>query len=537
MFDDLDAPVWGREPWPSWFTNFRPHQITAIEQIIEAFTRHDGPCVVWLDAPTGSGKTLIGEAIRRLLGARALYVCSSISLQEQFQRDFPYARVLKGRSNYPTALMPFPQYTAADCTKRGVEPCSWCPTVDECPYEQAKGEALSSPLAVLNTTYLLYEANLVGRMRNRSLVIADECDTLESELMRFIEFRVSARMLRNLGLDAPKKGVHRKTILQWINETLIPTAHKVSRKLASSSSISDIRAHIALDRLTASARTVVNALDSEHEWVRDNSEPLLMRPTRVTQYGMDVLWRHGMRWLCMSATIISPDELVDSLGCDLPWEVVRVPMTFPVENRRIHIAPVANMVAKEKEEAYPRMANAIRNVLDRHTGDSCLVHTVSYELANYLASHPTIVGTGRPIVTYHNSAGREMALSRFRSETGAILLAPSFDRGINLRDEECRVVIVAKIPFPNLGDRQISARLHQPGGQLWYTVQTIRSLVQMTGRAVRNESDWCATYILDRQFTSNIWKQRSLLPKWWSEALDREFPTYTLLKENKNVRT
>jgi len=104
------------------------------------------------------------------------------------------------------------------------------------------------------------------------------------------------------------------------------------------------------------------------------------------------------------------------------------------------------------------------------------------------------------------------------------------DRGVDLAQEACRVVVVMKVPFPNLGDRQTSERLRMNDGDAWYAVQTIRTLVQMTGRGVRSADDWCVSYILDRQFTHNtLRKHKFLLPVWWREALDTRFPVKTLL--------
>ena len=51
-------------------------------------------------------------------------------------------------------------------------------------------------------------------------------------------------------------------------------------------------------------------------------------------------------------------------------------------------------------------------------------------------------------------------------------------------------------------------------------MQTVRSLVQMTGRAMRHEDDTCEIYIIDAQFMENVWKKsKHLLPEWWKEAI------------------
>jgi Rad3-related DNA helicase len=90
-------------PLPDWL-QIRDYQLDAVERVVKEYEA--GARVVFLDAPTGTGKTAIAEMVRRRLEvARGLYVCTTKSLQDQVARDFPYARVLKGRANYtPTKL-------------------------------------------------------------------------------------------------------------------------------------------------------------------------------------------------------------------------------------------------------------------------------------------------------------------------------------------------------------------------------------------------------------------------------------------------
>lgn len=101
------------------------------------------------------------------------------------------------------------------------------------------------------------------------------------------------------------------------------------------------------------------------------------------------------------------------------------------------------------------------------------------------------------------------------------MFAPSMSRGVDLAGDKCRVQIIVKCPFPSLGDKQIKARMGLPGGQQWYSVKTVRDIVQMTGRGVRSADDWCYTYILDKQFTRNVWGSNKLLfPGYFREAVD-----------------
>lgn len=517
--------AWGWPALPEWVKELRPHQEEAILAIGEAFDR--GAKVVWLDAPTGSGKTLIAECTRRILQCSATYICSSLTLQDQFQRDFTYANVLKGRSNYPTVEMPFPDYTCADCTKqpRQDDSCLWCPSVRGCPYERAKIKALRGELAIVNTAYFLAEANYVGALSEQQLVIADECDMLEQALMGFVEFRITNRMLRELGINAPKKGSHRETIADWLaNECTSAIARVANRIPRDSPDIHVIRDRQRFERLSESVDRLAGEVANDN-WIRDYDDrsPLVLKPVTVSEYGHKYLWDHSARWLCMSATIISADEMAASLGLAHEWEVVRVPMTFDKDNRRIYVTPVANMVAAEKEQEIPKLLRGIAKLCDRHQGERILIHSVSYDLTDSICR---ILSDGpRRVFSYSSAEGRAGAISSYLQSEDGILVAPSLERGIDFKGNDCRVCIVAKVPFPYLGDRQISERLHTEGGNYWYAVQTVRSLVQMTGRGVRSEDDWCVTYILDKQFLSNVMKKsKGLLPKWWAEALDKTFP-------------
>lgn len=201
------------------------------------------------------------------------------------------------------------------------------------------------------------------------------------------------------------------------------------------------------------------------------------------------------------------------------YSLVTTSSTFPPTSRPIYVHPIAEMTRKNKDAAYPLVSSAIAKVAALHPTDRILVHTVSYDLTKYLQDNlqPDV---RHRLVAYHNAIDRGRSLQEYLDKPGSILLASSFDRGVDLPGDDCRAIVVAKVPYPNLGDNQVSARLHQPGGQLWYSVQTVRSLVQMTGRGMRSASDSCSSYILDKQFVTSIYKKNQrLLPKWWSEAL------------------
>jgi len=225
--DYASLSSYGPEPWPEWVRGFRPHQVAAVEEIMDGYAR--GKKVMVLDAPVGSGKTLIAEMVRRRLAVEGeadgsmLYVAHSRGLQDQFLADFPAAKVLKGKSNYATTHGPA-WVNCGDCTAtRGKTVCKWCAEVDGCPYRVAKQQAKAARIAVVNTAYMLAEAQTPGALcSKRSFVCVDECDTLEGILSGAVEFGVRERDMAGLG--ELKKGVHGKTIASWVRDDWIAAA-------------------------------------------------------------------------------------------------------------------------------------------------------------------------------------------------------------------------------------------------------------------------------------------------------------------------
>lgn len=520
-------------PLPDWVANIRPHQWQAVQDARAAFDA--GADIVVLDAPTGTGKTLVAELIRRELQLPALYVCSDKGLQDQFMVDFSYAKVLKGRSNYPTQRFRFPQFTAGDCVGEG---CLMCDNRFVCPYQRAKTFAQRSRLAVLNTSYLLTAANHAKAFNDNQLVVVDECDTLESMLMGFVEFRVGEKTCRELGVEPPKKGSHKTTIATWIADVLVPA---VTEKLKTIPKDAEhARDRVRFGQLQEDGRRIHGQLGEDAEnWLRDyeknkdgSEKPsLILRPVRVDDYGHRYLWKHSRKWLLMSASVISTEEMVSSLGMgELDVQTVRVPMTFPVENRQIKVAPVADMARDAATNgAWIMMARAIGNVLKENAEHRVLVHCVSYKLAHFLREEVPMPRE-RQRFSYGEARAKAGVLEDWRRSKAGVMFAPSLDRGVDLKGDDCRVQIIAKIPFPYLGDPQVSARMHGTDGGLWYATQTVRTIVQMTGRAVRSEDDWAVTYMLDSQFMSNIWrKHKMLFPKWWRDAVDTAVNTRELM--------
>lgn len=325
---------------PPWASGLRPHQTDAISNITTAF--NSGCNLVMLDAPTGSGKTLIGEMVRQSLSVRGLYLCNSISLQHQFAKDFPTAAVIYGRSNYATSThaKTFPIITAADCNKSKTTfpacsdctltnppptltspHCRWCHPVTACPYEQAKAHAIRSPLTCTNSTYFLYESNYVGNISlGRGLIILDEADTVETVLLNFVTVHISQKQVHEYGLPQPEKKTVESSWVAWAKDVEPIIADYIKSSYCQGNDVESIRRRIRSSRLLQNIRRLNDpyAGIAMGGWVYTGYDKgdISFKPVEVNNLAKTFLWKHCKRWLMMSATTISYQAVADSLGID-----------------------------------------------------------------------------------------------------------------------------------------------------------------------------------------------------------------------------
>ena len=346
---------------PEKFSEFRPQQLMALERIARTDKK-----VILLQAPTGSGKTLIMAAMGRHLDTQVLYTCHTKQLQGQVIDDFPYAVELKGRANYFCLKG---GYTCNECTsergsssRRLCNDCKYqfcdfktsgkemdkCPCSSDCPYSLQKRRAKEADLAVLNMAYFLNEANYSGDFSGWPWVALDEGDLTENALMSFIEVTITAARIEQLRIAPPKKKTVAQAWVEWAEDDAIPATELQLKELEEAVLSFDIREKKELERLLTKlwflTRQNLNTwafIPSESSWI--------FKPVFISRYAEHNLWTHGERFLVMSATIISPKQFARDLGlkeCDI--EFIDLPCTFPPERRRVYFAPMADMTHKAR---------------------------------------------------------------------------------------------------------------------------------------------------------------------------------------------
>jgi ATP-dependent DNA helicase DinG len=475
--------------------------------------------------PTGAGKSLIGTVSAGVNGG-GTYLVHSKALQVQLQEDFPELPILWGRGNYE-CLRSEGRVSCGECSHSSGSMCR--NKAGKCEYVMAKRVALQSPVRILNYEYWITEANYVGGFGNEELVVIDEADALEGVMAKFVGLEFSDGMMRNLGIATPK---YKTTVSEhslddwraWSKTALFKVVRKLEdleKRLKDSEPDQELlRRKEKLSGISRKLKMFEECVDDtwlyeEREW--DGKKSISFRPTWITkELAEKYVWGHGKKFVLMSATFPPLPVLAKVLGLDMhDIEYKEFPSTFPVENRPVNLTPVANLVYKDMKEESRKAVKEVERLLEVHKNEKGLVHVVSHNLAKLIMS------IGNPRLVTHNGSDKIGAIEEFKeSDEPLVMVSPSSERGISLDGNKCRFIIWVKAPYLSLADKLVSARIYKSAiGGLWYRSNTLMTVVQGCGRAVRSKDDKAVTYILDQQIVKLITENPSLVPKWWLEAV------------------
>jgi ATP-dependent DNA helicase DinG len=224
----------------------------------------------------------------------------------------------------------------------------------------------------------------------------------------------------------------------------------------------------------------------------------------------------------MSATILNHKAFCKSVGISHDnVKFIKIPSQFPVESRPIYPLNIAylNFNNLQLNEVKLAIAKTIDNLMSIHKNDKGIIHTTSYEQLNFIKDRLSTENSRRLIITDPEIQREEIIEEHTikAKEKPTVLISPSLNTGLDLKDELSRFQKITKVPYPNKNDRWINAKREKD--QEWYYWQTAVRLVQAYGRSVRSKDDWAKTYVLDSAFEYFIRKNIDMLPDWFVDAI------------------
>jgi Rad3-related DNA helicase len=496
------------------------------------------------EIPVGGGKSPLALTLSGWLSqslGNSFVLTPQKILQKQYEDSFDekYIGTIYGKVNYTCEG----KKTNCDIGSDLKPPCA------ECPAKSALNLALASPNMVMNYKLALLYFSFMDtkKMPPRKLMVFDECHTLEHHLVEFSTLTISEFRCKKFGIKffQPKS---LKEAYGFLETTYHAAASKKVNEIHKQ--VQELENEISMDPRGLSPAEVNMVREfkelSDHimeiENIMSQGVPVLEDEYVLISektffkfkeiYGKKIF--HGMvkpradKFLFMSSTILNKEAFCRDLGIN-PNEAAFISLhsEFEIENRPVIYIPEMKMSygwnKDDKRESRKDMLLRIKEICESHADQSGIIHTASFQVADWLVKE--LEGVVPHQIIHHlpeSGLDRGQVIDEFMANKGEIptlLISPSITEGLDLKGDIGRFAIFVKVPYPYLGDAWIKRRMEL--SKEWYNRQAMIGVIQGGGRVVRNEEDWGYTYILDGAFDGLYAQMKYNIPEWWKEGLQR----------------
>jgi Rad3-related DNA helicase len=364
-------------------------------------------------------------------------------------------------------------------------------------------------------------------------MVLDECHNIERLLVRFFDITVGQEQLDDLEVieDIPQFGdIHE--FISWCNQVYKP---RLEEKLANLISLVEnsqqteyydkaLKLGMQFQKLSRALESMTVKPDDWVFWSQDDdrtrSKQYIARPLYAHEF-TQTLFNDSDIILHMSAFPGDKKTYCESLGLnpnDVAW--ASLASTFPVENRPINILSVGSMSMRNIDETMPLLIKYTQKIIEKFHDKKGLIHCNSYKVGQALYEHLKRTQHSNRIIFPKNAEERENAFKEHSSsKMPTVIISPSMTEGFDFAGKLAEWQIIAKVPFPNMGDKHTCAR--KDVDDAWYKMETIKTIVQACGRIVRSENDKGVTYIMDSDINRLLDRNSELFPKWWLSAVNR----------------
>ena len=570
LLEELEA--WANNIFGPTF-KFRPKQKETIVDII--YSWYHGNKNFILDAPTGSGKSIIAMCVAGLLsdiyGKSGYILISDLSLLKQYEDDidvyFPTWGVIRGRQTYTCQrnMMPF---TVGVCALEGMTSYSDIVTnykecAPYCEYIVAREKAMNSAVTVCTYAHWLLQQNYVranlgenAPFQQRDFVICDEAHKLVDIVQNHFSPRFGKEDLNKIfsiveesksyiqddykELEDIRNKIKTETDTKELKELLnlymepLEAIYKAAESIKSSfSSESDflsknvpkIKSLSAADKkLLRNCEfvrehfckfddyvNIINEIGPEAIVKNDseNGNTIIFNCINESYLLKKTFHRNADLKLYMSATIGDPDIYANDICLIGNYTYSKLPICFDYSNSPIFYVNEYKMSYAEKDKSFPKIVKMIESILNMYPNKKGIIQTGSYAFANKL--YDTIDKSLKSrLMLYNDTLEKQESLDAYKYSDDRVLIGPSLVEGLSLDDDLCRFLIIMKIPYLSLADKYVDTkRKYNP---TWYSNATSILMLQGIGRGVRNEHDWCVTFILDACFQGLFNATKTMYP-------------------------
>lgn len=541
----------------------RDNQLEVINDILVAILDENKRHVI-LNAPTGTGKSLIGAVASECLGKikdnslASLILVHNNALAKQYYDTFNGNKnfcQLKGAGQYPCHALnkissdPDEYFTAEECAfgilKDADESNLKNVCFRDCEYLDAKNKRNEVKHLITNYSYCFVDRMYADVLSRRLVTVWDEAHTINDTFTEHNAIYVSEKRLKKIANEVTEHLKLGKTQVYatikritddlrdgYLNEktymAYLKPLYEAYKIIAEQCQTEMDKSGKNYNRYTKFSRLhkkyfglgckIDDLTIYQYEHVpqlidNDGEKEFSIKPIFVNNMFNDVLDKSDYN-IFMSATV-SDEFLINTMNLD-PSTVkfIKVKPSFPPENKKIvFFNPISlNYNSMKDEKVLKSLDDNVTKIINHHfkKNDSGIVLTPSFVVTERLAK---LARNKTNIKVFEHVRGEKLQkiLEQFKnSDEPSILLSPSMFEGIDLPDAISRFQIYVKAPYASLGDKRQKYILDKYPAI--YELLTIKKIIQGAGRSVRHRADTASTYMLDvniqRLFNSprNIWK-------------------------------
>lgn len=504
----------------------RPQQVEALLFIEKNYDLFDFFC---LNLPVGAGKSWVATTYNNWIDQNNLGKTADITptklLQDQYTKDFTWIPDLKGMNNYACRQAAKEGDTCAD-RKRASGDGKLCGGPECCTYMAARTDASQARTAIFN-----FHSYLFNKMwESKDHLVIDEGHNTRN----FLEGLYTLNLWGcELGFDGTvKTDVETiRTILdtQWKtvkNEITEALARRLGKDIVDE--LEEIRQQLesVMEGLAEFGNDILITKKEElykkrKYFQRDMSEfkdsmqtVVRIKPLKVSTIAHWALWREEIKKVLFLSATISKTDMAE-LGIE-PNQVACFTSSSPIpaDRRKFIVWPKVDMSYQKQKANIPEAVESIRLIAEKNKDTKGVIHC-TYEVARLLEKH---LIDGRYM--FHATANKNDVYHRFReSKKPSILVACGMAEGIDLPDDFARWQIILKVQYPSLGDDVWAWKCSN--NHRAYQWETIKTIIQQSGRICRGPNDKGFTYMLDSSFLK-LWertKNTDMWPNWFREAM------------------
>ena len=514
-----------------------------------------------ISAPTGVGKSAIGMAIAKYFGT-GFFITKSKSLQDQYTRDFPILKSVKGKSNFE-CLKLMDEHKVDDpilakelghtCEKgvclEGTEEnsegksiktfCTFKPLIKDvtfdtklnestCTYYFQKYFGLISNFSVWNYSgffQLMKNKSVFTDYLEKKVSIFDEAHGIEDQIINFIGIDISNKQLDECKIDVSRYNI---SDVKELTALLVAMKKFYATQYAEiKGNDGDLKILEYYDENFKKFSDFIGQIESDPKnfLISDNSNDfgnsvtISIKPLLISKYVDDFF--NTEYQIFMSATI-NKKNFCETMGLDEKHVAfIDTPKSpFLYEHRKVDFLDVAFLNSRS---SFAEEQNAIRKIdeiLSKHKTERGLILTSSKKRCFDILSQLSPENKKRIRICHSsNSDGttQDEKIAQHRATSGSVLLSSSLWEGVDLKDDDSRFQIIAKAPYKSLGDTRVRAKMNKFPS--WYSSETMMKILQGFGRSIRSEDDWARTYVIDSTINNLVKQTRNIVPKAYWDVL------------------